>query len=1538
MGSQLAFLLPQSPSALTDKGLESYVCDDNCRPVIFGHYVVRLVACFTLTAIGVLQLVKQEKESRLYYSTALHFRVLFPTFRFAQSEFVDLQIYSTILALGSVLANPRWSRISIRHLNTILFATLSVYTYRDIYPLGTYVLTPQDKLEGPLLWVKISLLAVAAVVIPLIVPRKYIPVDPKHPTSPSPEQTCSWLSRLVYSFMDPVIINAYKVPTLPHEDLPPLADYDHAEYLTKRSFRHLDPTIVIKRQHVFFALVRIFAQELIVMAILTVLMSLLSFVSPIGVRYLLRYLETEGVDAFFKPWVWILWLFVGPLLSGIVCESYFSISMRQAVQVEAILTEMVLEHALRMRLHADTAADKNTSDASALSSGAVTPAPDESLLLETDQQTLHSEAAPSEVDSSGSTLHASSSSQAATAAPVKDGGSTPTTDSIPETKIETKNLTGKLNNLITSDVENITNGADALRLVVVVPLQVTLCIVFLYNILGWSAFVGLAVIIALFPIPGLITKAIQKAQEKKMEKTDARVQMVTETMNVLRMVKAFGWESMMNDRIKDAREEELTYMRRIRYLDVATQTANFAIPILTMLATYAAYTIVMKEALTASKVFSSMIVFENFRSLMEEVMTYLRISVNSKVSLDRFTEFLYETELLDAFSPSDIVVPAITTANQDIGFRNATFSWSSHESTSNRNFLLKIDGELIFRRGAVNLILGNTGSGKTSILMALLSEMHFVPSGPDSWYNLPRDHGVAYAAQESWVQNATIKENIIFESDFDEERYKKVLHQCALERDLELFDAGDETEVGEKGLTLSGGQKARVTLARAIYSNAEIILLDDVLAALDVHTSKWVVEKCFKGDLIKDRTVLMVTHNITLTQSIAGFVVSIKDGRIISQGTTSNALSMLASAQVKTEEFLIEDVEIPETQPRDDAAEKQNKEGQGKIIVAEEVEVGNVSWPALGLFFKGLGGNHPVLFFLSFIAFTTLSELSEIVQTWYLGYWASQYELHRNDPSEVNALYTRMIALILLFMLLVTCIAFVIYLYGRIRMSRTIHKQLMASVLGTTFRWLDTTPTSRVITRCTRDMSNVDGAIPGIFHPLTRLTIDLLGQFFSIIYFTPAFFFPGVLLGIAVALFGSVYTKAQLPIKRIQSNSKAPVLAHFGSVIAGLVSVRAYGVQRSVVEESLKRINYYSGPSVLYWNLSRWLNLRLDLLGNLFSAALAAYLVYVSHREASTTGFSLNMSVLFSSYLLYFIRNFSFFQVSGMCLERIHAYVKIEQEPKPTKEGIPPAYWPSSGDLRVENLSARYSSDGPKVLQNISFHVKSGERIGVVGRTGSGKSSLMLSLLRCIYADGKVYYDGVETASLNLDELRTKITIIPQIPELLSGTVRRNLDPFDQYDDASLNDALRSAGLYSIQSEDDESARIGLDTDIASGGNNLSVGQRQILALARAILRGSKLLILDEATAAIDYKTDAVIQSSLRRELKGRDVTVITVAHRLQTIMDADKIMVLDAGNIVEYGSPNELLKKKSGHFSALVDESVDKEQLYRLAEGHSTM
>lgn len=925
-----------------------------------------------------------------------------------------------------------------------------------------------------------------------------------------------------------------------------------------------------------------------------------------------------------------------------------------------------------------------------------------------------------------------------------------------------------------------------------------------------------------------------------------------------------------------------------------------------------------------------MTIFDMFAGQLSRSLRFLNICAVGKVSLDRLTDFMQNTELLDTFSEKEFMEPISVEDREDIGFHQARFSWMDGPP-SKRTFLLRVDEELVFRKNSINLVIGPTGSGKTSLLMALLGEMHFLPSNPASWFNLPRKGGVAYAAQESWVLNTTIKENILFGAEYDESRYKDVVHQCGLERDLVLFEAGDETEVGEKGLTLSGGQKARVTLARAVYSRADILILDDVLAALDVHTSKWIVQKCLQGNLISNRTVILATHNIALVEPIAEFVVALKNGRVVSQGTLKTLLSRdrtLAEEARQEEEALHRaDEEVVEVL---DAGREKQKKPDGKLILSEEIRQGHISWSSFKLYLTSLGGHHIFLFFTAFLGVFSIQQFVGIIQTWYLGYWASQYDEHKSEDVPVF-FYLGAYSSLLLLGFALHAISYVVYVFGTVRASRSIHKRLMVSILGTTLRWLDITPASRIIARCTLDIRAVDSMLPTLLFHLTSMSMAMLLRFSVIVVFTPAFLVPGLIMGIAGAYLGQIYMKAQLPVKREMSNAKAPVLGHFGAAIAGLTSIRAYSAESAFIQESLNRIDRYTRTIRAYYNLNRWVDVRADALGALFLASLAAYLVYVQNARAFNVGFSLNMAIGFTSKLNFWVRSLNSFEIEGNSLERIQSYLNVDHEEKPSKVREPPASWPTSGELRVENLSARYSPDGPKVLHDLSFTIQSGERIGIVGRTGSGKSSLTLSLLRCIYTEGTVYYDGIPTTAINLDALRSRITIIPQVPELLSGTLRQNLDPFDRCDDATLNDALRAAGLFSLQGEMNE-GRITLDSIIATGGGNLSVGQRQILALARALVRGSKLLILDEATSAIDYKTDSIIQSSLRNELDP-DTTLITVAHRLQTVMDADKIMVLDAGHIVEFDTPQTLLKDPHGKLRSLVDESADRDLLYAMAE-----
>ncbi|KAG6908669.1 hypothetical protein DXG01_003683 [Tephrocybe rancida] len=1419
-------------------------------------------------------------------------------------------------------------------------AYTNIYGYRDLLPLSTYTELPLDISEGWILWTKIGLLALSGLVVPVSMPRHHEKLAKTSQFSNS-EETASWFSLITYSHLDPLVFLGFRERHLSFGQLPPLADYDRASDMHSKASLYIDdPT-----RHLFWRLFRNFGREYFVQAISLIIYVFTGFVSPYAVKELLHHLETKGDGAHYQPWLWIFLLFAGPATALLAFQWYTYFSSYTRVHMEAIVTQLVFTHSLRIRLKAEAA-----------------PMPDVGITI-----------SKSDADA----------------------------------KPKTQNVVGKINNLISTDLGNIVDGCDFLLLFIYIPLQITLCVIFLYGILGWSAFVGFGVLLLTSPAPGYVAKLIRDVQIIRLQKTDARVQTVTEkrfktellVMSVLRMVKLFGWEKKVIDNTAKQREEELVTVRQRQLLELISgniQYADFPLVCLyppeptTQLFDAADHndghlyhlTVVMKQELNASKVFSSMSVFDMLRSQLRMTNTTTNLVVAAKVSLDRVHDFLHSTELLDIFSDNSLPSQGFVDMdlNEVLGFNDAVFSWTTRDNISpipDRNFLLKISGELTFRRGQLNLIVGPTGSGKTSVLMALLGELHYQPNGEHSWYNLPRESCVAYAAQESWVQSATIRnsqitqDNIVFGSEYDATRYEKVLHQCGLDHDLGLFPAGDQTEVGERGLTLSGGQKARITLARAVYSQAAILLLDDILAALDVHTSQWVITKCLGGDLLKGRTVLLVTHNIAMIHDV-GFVVSVDSAGNVSSQDYTPAHYLEADTHTIDRDIMRGPASVGEALPAPTVASA-GPISDGRLTAPESVERGRVNWKALQLYFSALGGSHPFVFFMVSVGGLTLSEASNTIQTWYLGYWASQYEDH--PPSEVRVGYhISVYAGLLLFAVTMYCTALVVHILGTLRASRSIHSDLITSVLGATLRWLDITPTSRLIARCTQDIragtvssysaakypltarSTVDGPVPNGIWRLYGKTIMVLLRFGAIVLMAPGFVGPSIIVAILGGLCGQMYLAAQLPVKRMMSNAKAPILGHFGAMLTGLTSIRAFGAQERFSDDVQRYIDGYTRPARTFYDLNRWLNVRIGCISSLFSACLAAYLVYFHTLSAGDTGFSLNMAgeflsfvlwcsggtyalrssvmiVGFSTELLWFVRDLNEFEVQGWklgldvvqsetnviyhSLERIQSYLEIEHEPKSTPKGVPPAYWPASGDLRVKHLSARYAPGGQSVLRNLSFHIKSGERIGIVGRTGSGKSSLTLSLLRCMLTEGEVYYDGIDTRTLNLDELRSKITIIPQIPELLSGTLRRNLDPFEEYDDATLNDALHAAGMTSLQKGTSGEGKLTLDSFIYGTGDNLSIGQRQILALARAMVRGGKLLILDE-----DYETDAVIQGSLRREL-GKDVTLIVVAHRLQTIMDADKI--------VEFGSPLELLENQGGRLRSLVDASGDKEALYAM-------
>ncbi|KAI0775462.1 ABC transporter type 1, transmembrane domain-containing protein [Irpex lacteus] len=1280
---------------------------------IFAFKFTRLLA---LLALFVLTVVSSAKVGWTWYNVAL----------------VLTSVYSTVLGVFNAFATVRPAITFSFHLSVVSFATLALYFYRDVWPLTTFTLHPADEAEGQILWAKVALAGLAGFVLPIFEPYPYIPVDPF----------------------------ASRVKHLSSDQLPPLADYDSAKNLIKRGFHRLDPFSGAPKRNLFFGLVVIFRRSLILQVLCIVFLAASMIAGPIGTNRLLTYLENGGEDAIVKPWLWILLIAASPIVYSLLWQLYIYLSTASLVRTEAIITSLVFEHALRIRLKAETGDKKEGTESAPPSAPASdterSNTPEEGSSEGDDEETVHSRSATAASSTTTATSTTATTAVAPEAGKVADTAKTVVVEAEKEIKKKTSNFMGKINNLVTSDLENITTGRDFLFLLVSCPLQLALGMWFLYAILGWSSFVGLAVMVALTPVPGWVASLTSTVQKQKMKATDARVQNVTEMMSVLRMIKLFGWESRVKESVSEKREEELKWVWKRKLLGMASNTANHTIPLVHMVVTYGVYTAVQKKPLTgtdllaptcplisylfvsASIVFSSMTAFNMIRTQLFRVFGLLPVLITANVSLGRIAEFLRDR--------ISLLILLLNT--------NPTSGWSCNLLLVQRSLRRESDAvqagiplahrrRVVFKKGAFNLIIGPT----------------------ESWTNLPREGGVAYAAQESWVQNETIKENIVFGSPFDEERYKKGSYiPMRSNADLSLFEAGDATEVGEKGLTLSGGQKARVTLARAVYSRAEIVLLDDVL-------QHW-----------------MYTLHAGLLTNVSKATYSVAERLYLCQ-TLPEWLGW----------------EIP----------------------------------------------HRILDWMDFRE--CLGRILRRVGLWWLGYWARQYA--ERAPSEVSIKFylSIYIAIVLTVTILWTYAEF-IYTVATLRASRVIHSQLVTKLLGSTFRWLDVTPTSRVIARCTQDMQSIDGQVANMFNYLgSWRDSEHDHEVRRRCYIHASFHPPSIFIAIAGGWLGNVYIKAQLSVKREMSNAKAPVLGIVGGAIAGLTSIRAYAVQDAFRQETYKRVNSYVRVARVFYNLNRWVSVRIDALAAIFSSSLAFYLVYGGRGYTpSSIGFVLNMASGFSEMILWWVRIYNEFEVNGNSLERVHQYVTIEQEPEPKDGGVPPAYWPSSGKLEVEN--------SPQDTPLWTYGIRK-------VNTHTGSPSLHLYRGKCIY-------DGIPTNTLNLDALRSNVTII-----------------------------LKS---------------LTLDTEIASGGGNLSVGQRQIIALARAIVRQSKLLILDEATSAIDYETDAVIQESLRNELKS-DVTVLLLRIAYKPSWTPTKC-------------PRELLKRES-LLRALVDESADKDALYAMAE-----
>ncbi|KAI0821920.1 multidrug resistance-associated ABC transporter [Trametes gibbosa] len=1159
---------------------------------------------------------------------------------------------------------------------------------------------------------------------------------------------------------------------------------------------------------------------------------------------------------------------------------------------------------------------------------------------------------------------------------VPTDGATPEGDKKDAKKDDEDDFSSKaqIMTLMTTDVDRVSEFAWHLFTIVDAPIEIVIGSLFLYSLLGVSCFFGLAVTCLFLPMNHFAGKVVVGAQENLMKARDERVALMNEILGGIRMLKFMAWERSFEARVLKVRDRELKYQKLNYTIEVLWNAIWNGSPILVTLVSLWHFTVVRKQILSPSIAFTSVntntpSVFNEMKFALNALPETLINMLQCAVSIRRIEKYLHGAEV----SP----VPPIATQTQQIALQSATITWPqdrtrgssaapSAASTPRHKFIL-VDLTLDFPVGELSLICGKLGSGKSLLLLALLGEADLLTgqmicprSPPDIMASfagvvVPQEEwavpGVcAYVPQSAWLRNASIKDNILFDLPYVEERYRKVLEACALLSDLEILEDGDESEIGERGVNLSGGQKARVSLARAVYSRASVLFLDDVLSAVDAHTAHHLYHQCLKGDLMRGRTLILVSHHVQLCAPGAKYIVALDNGRVQYSGTyeqfgSSGVLNTLVQSGAADpaddkEETKVEKVEeiieaadsntahdsteatsetsstIAPTTPADTDV-KPNKKAPRKLIEEEKRAVGRIGRDIWTTYLGACGGYG---YWASFAVAIALAALSPVLENGWLRIWSGSYQ-ESTEPRPAS--YYVEVYAIVCSLVLSTLRWFVLY-QGGIQASITLYKRLLEGVLFANIRFHDTVSRGRLLNRFGKDFEGIDSSLPDNFGRSVFYIVSVTTTFVTVsVVGGPMFILAAIVFGFLYYNVGSVYGQTSRDMRRLDSVTRSPLYSIYGETIAGVTVLRAFGASSKYLRDMLRCADTNSNPYYWMWGVNRWLSARFNLLSSAVIGITAFVAVLSPNIDASLAGFALAFASSLLGDLLFLVRRFVGLEQSMVAVERVKEFSELSREPPEFIEPRPPASWPASGAISCENLVIRYAPDLPNVLHNLNFEIEPGEKVGVLGRTGSGKSTLALSFFRFVEpTEGRILVDGLDISKIGLTDLRSKLTIIPQDPTILSGTLRSTLDVFGEYQDAEIYEALRRVHLIPAGdvSEDSEGVNANvfrnLDSPVSEAGENFSTGEKQLLCMARAILKRSKVLLMDEATASVDYATDELIGKTIRHEFA--DSTILTIAHRLRTVIDYDRVMLLDQGRIAEFDKPAVLLSNTQSKFYAL--------------------
>lgn len=1279
------------------------------------------------------------------------------------------------------------------------------------------------------------------------------------------------IEKFTFTWMNTLITNSYKNQTVVADDLPPTPSHFATDRFTKSLQKYWDdPTTEKSKRKLILSLFKAFGPAALVSFLFEGSDSLLSFVQPQLLRLLIIFIGDKLTDSKV------------PILKGVlICFSMFLVTILQT----ALNNQYVLR-VLRVGLGCRSSLT--------------------SLIFQ-------------------KSLNLSSYSRS-------------------------QRSTGDIVNLISIDAPRVGSCAQELSTGVIAPIELVICIWSLYRILGAASFAGVVTLAIVMPINIWIVRYLKRLNKFQMKLKDNRNRITNEILVSMKLIKLYAWETPMLQRLLDARNnKELKNLRKIRGVNQIGNVIWVTLPFFVSFSIFATFAIFLLNTLTSDIVFPALALM----NILSKPITSLPVVINSiteaLVGLERIALFLLALE-----SDSDLM--QITSAEDDeaLKLKDISFYWDHPEvkeiteETDFKGFHRALENvNLTAKKGDFVCIVGRVGSGKSSLLLSINGQLDALNSKTPYLKAHPIEiHGtVAFCSQNPWIMNSSVRDNITFGFKFDEKYYNRTIEACQLLPDLKILPDGDATQVGEKGISLSGGQKARLALARAVYARADIYLLDDVLSAVDSHVGKNIIARVLgKNGLLAGKTIILATNSILVLEK-ADTIYLFEKGAIVEQGPF-DAIRYNAD-QPKLNELLNESGQSQPTNASrspspEYVSELDDTLAADKVVAPIEAcrraSVAAFDWDP---FRKALTGNRTgptaeisakgkvkwnvymeyaracsVSGIIAWVFLYCIATLVSILNNYWLKKWA---EKNAEIGSNSDALhYIAIYAILGMGTSVLTALRGIIFwIYLGIRGGRIIHERMARTVMKAPMNFFERTPVGRIMNRFSNDINKVDDALPRAFNLFMGTVLKLIMVFGVVGLAIPMFLVVILLLLFVYGYYQRYYISVQRELKRLVSITRSPIFAHFQESLTGVETIKSYRQSDRFIYINNANVDFNLKSIYMLRSINRWLSVRLQFIGSLIIWSSSSLLIYKSTTSspvsAGMAGFVMSYALQITDSLKTMVRMSAEVEANIVSVERCFEYCNLKMEEDPNGEyETPPAGWPTQGQISLHDYTTQYAKTLEPVLRNMNLSIEAGEKVGVVGRTGAGKSSMVLAIYRMIPpTTGKITIDNIDVTKLRLFDLRHNLSIIPQDSHLFDGTIRQNLDPFGEHNDEKLWQALEHLSLKTTI--ETLHGGQGLDSVVHEGGLNFSAGQRQLMCLSRALLNPSQVLMLDEATAAVDIQTDKIIQATIRKEFKHK--TIITIAHRLDTVMDCDRILSLSEGKVVEFDTPENLLKNPESIF-----------------------